>query len=69
MIVWFSGNLSKRNILSASSDIIVSPCYSMNPDRIESVASFVAKRFNDPALQHNGIKWVWLSDYVDSTIR
>ena len=41
----------------------------MDQERIESVASFVAKRFNDPALQRNGLKWVWLSDYIDSIIR
>ncbi len=42
---------------------------SMNPLLVDSVANFVAERFNDPLLNTNGIKWLLLGNYVESIIR
>jgi hypothetical protein len=36
---------------------------------VEKLASFVAKKFNDPLLLATGNKWILLGDYVEKVVR
>jgi hypothetical protein len=43
--------------------------FSMDPDRVETVAQFVASKFNDPIMLRTGMKWMMLGNYVDHVVR